>query len=262
MREVNPEVFLIAEPSLNWDAIRKYLLAVGGIEWADLDPRHEFGLTDAEALIEFMGRMCYRSWGPGLNPNVTKIRTDSNDYLANIIDSGHGSVLEHANYSFVFLNVSRVFTHELVRHRVGVAISQESLRYVRLTDIPMQTPDYVKDSPRLTQLAAELNALTEAFLAASVEETGIDQPGVPFHKKKEVTSAMRRYVPDGVATTIGWTANVRTLRHLIELRTAKGAEVEIRDMFDQVAHLVAKGPLFSDFVRNTDGEWVTTAHKV
>src|SRR3954470_18901298 len=59
-----------------------------------------------------MGRMCYRSWAPGLNPNVTRVRADSTAYLENILRSAHGSVLEHANYSFVFHNVSRVFCYD------------------------------------------------------------------------------------------------------------------------------------------------------
>jgi len=61
------------------------------------------------------------------------VRSDRREYFENLLRSAHGSVLEHAGYSFALRNVSRVFTHELVRHRAGSAFSQESLRYVRLT---------------------------------------------------------------------------------------------------------------------------------
>src|SRR5262245_24717498 len=111
--------------------MRSYLEAVGGTAWLDrLDGADGSG-ESAETLIEFAGRLCYRSWEPGLNPNVRKIRTDRGEYFENLLASGHGSVLEHANFTFVFHHVSRVFTHELVRHRAGSAFSQESLRYVR-----------------------------------------------------------------------------------------------------------------------------------
>ena len=90
--------------------------------------------------MEFGGRLCYRSWEPGLNPNVTKVRTDQDEYLRNILKQKHGSVLEHISYSFVFHNVSRVLTHELVRHRAGTAISQESMRFVRLDDHAVLVP--------------------------------------------------------------------------------------------------------------------------
>ena len=64
---------------------------------------------------------CYRSWEPGLNPNVRKVPVkDQEAYLQNILKQQHGSVLEHAAASrFVLHNVSRVFTHEIVRHRPG-----------------------------------------------------------------------------------------------------------------------------------------------
>jgi thymidylate synthase (FAD) len=84
--------------------------------------------------------MCYRSWEPGLNPNVSRVRTDSAQYLGNVVRSQHGSVLEHANFTFVLHNVSRVLTHELIRHRAGSAFSQESLRYVRLVRHPVLVP--------------------------------------------------------------------------------------------------------------------------
>lgn len=263
MRDVSPEVFLIARPAIDWAEVERYLDAVGGTEWrqriAALGDR-----PDGESLIEFMGRMCYRSWAPGLNPNVTQVRRDSAAYLANLLSSGHGSVLEHATYSFVFHNVSRVFTHELVRHRAGTAVSQESLRYVRLTDIPFEHPAFVRDDPALLEAANDLLERTETFLRLATEKTGISEDGVPFHRKKEITSAMRRYVPDGVATSIGWSANIRAIRHTIELRTHPSAEEEMRRVFDQVAQIMVKEvpALFADFERDEDGTWRTPYHKV
>jgi thymidylate synthase (FAD) len=263
MRDVSPEVFLIARPAIDWAEVERYLDAVGGTEWreriAALGDR-----PDGESLIEFMGRMCYRSWAPGLNPNVTQVRRDSAAYLLNVLSSGHGSVLEHATYSFVFYNVSRVFTHELVRHRAGTAVSQESLRYVRLTDIPFEHPAFVRDDPALLEAANDLLERTETFLRLATEKTGITEDGVPFHRKKEITSAMRRYVPDGVATSIGWSANIRAIRHTIELRTHPSAEEEMRRVFDRVAQIMVKEvpALFADFERDEDGTWRTPHHKV
>ncbi|HWQ70375.1 MAG TPA: FAD-dependent thymidylate synthase, partial [Patescibacteria group bacterium] len=73
--------------------------------------------------------------------------------------------------------------------------------------------------------------------------------GRPFYEKKVLTSAMRRIAPDGVATTLIWTANARTLRWVIESRTAPGAEVEIRSVFGKVAGIMAREApnLFGDF---------------
>jgi thymidylate synthase (FAD) len=73
--------------------------------------------------------------------------------------------------------------------------------------------------------------------------------GRPFHEKKVLTSAMRRIAPDGIATTIIWTANARTLRWVIEARTTPGAEVEIRSVFGKVAEIMTREApnLFGDF---------------
>jgi thymidylate synthase (FAD) len=214
-----------------------------------------------ELLVEFAGRACYRSWEPGLNPNVTRIRTDQREYLANILRSAHGSVLEHASYSFALRNVSRVTTHELVRHRAGSAFSQESLRYVRLTDIGFRMPPALEPMrERVLSIVEQL----EEFQRDAAKELGIEEDGVPFHVKKEVTSALRRLAPIGLSTDIIWTANLRTLRHVIEMRTAPGAEEELRLVFNRVAEIMlTEAPgIFQDFSRQDDGSWVPEYHKV
>jgi len=262
MHETSPTVFLIARPSVDLDGMRAYLSDVGGESWlqrrlgeADGDP------NGGELIVEFGGRACYRSWEPGLNPNVSKIRTDQREYFANILRSGHGSVLEHSNYSFALRSVSRTFTHELVRHRAGSAFSQESLRYVRLTDIGFRVPPALE--PVRDQVLSIVEQLEEFQLSAA-KELGIDKEGVPFHVKKEVTSALRRLAPTGLSTDIIWTANVRTLRHVIEMRTAAGAEEELRLAFDKIAVIMqAEAPgLFQDFARHDDGSWVPEHRKV
>ena len=152
-------------------------------------------------------------------------------------------------------------THELVRHRAGSAFSQESLRYVRLTDIGFRVP------PALESLRGQVLSIVEQleeFQRDAAAALGLDDEGVPFHVKKEVTSALRRLAPIGLSTDIIWSANLRTLRHVIEMRTAEGAEEELRSVFDQVARVMkAEAPLlFQDFERTSDGSWEPRFHKV
>lgn len=262
MHETQPTVYLIARPQLDLEGLRGYLERVGGASW--LDRRLDEGdgsPNPGETLVEAAGRACYRSWEPGLNPNVTRVRNDQREYFANILRSGHGSVLEHANYSFAFRDVSRVFTHELVRHRAGSAFSQESLRYVRLTDVGFRVPPALE--PIRDKVVSVVEQLEELQIAAA-GELGIDEDGVPFHTKKEVTSALRRLAPIGLSTDILWTANVRTLRHVIEMRTAAGAEEELRYVFDLVARVMREEApgLFQDFGQADDGSWVPDHRKV
>jgi len=262
MHGTTPAVFLIARPSIDVEGMRGYLGDVGGTSWLERRLEENDGAPNSgELLVEFGGRACYRSWEPGLNPNVSRVRTDQREYFANILRSAHGSVLEHANYSLAIRNVSRVFTHELIRHRAGSAFSQESLRYVRLTDIGFRVPPALEPvRERVLSIVEQL----EEFQVSAAKELGIDEEGVPFHIKKEVTSALRRLAPIGLSTDILWTANARTLRHVIEMRTAEGAEEELRLVFDEVARIMqAEAPgLFQDFTREEDGSWVPEHRKV
>jgi thymidylate synthase (FAD) len=262
MRETSPAVYLIARPSIDIEAIRTYLADVGGDAWLqrrEADSGNE--PNAAQLLVEFCGRVCYRSWEPGLNKNVSRVRHDQHEYLGNLLSSLHGSVLEHASYTFAFRQVSRVFTHELVRHRAGSAFSQESLRYVRLTDIGFRVPAALE--PIRDQVINLVEQLEE-FQISAAEALGLDDEGVPFAVKKEVTSALRRLAPIGLSTDIIWTANVRTLRHVVEMRTSTGAEEELRTVFNQVAEIMcAEAPsLFQDFSRTEDGSWVPEFRKV
>lgn len=260
MRDTTPVVRLIARPTIDEAAVREYLGTVGGSEWAR---RFEEGNPDGQDLVEVAGRMCYRSWEPGLNPNVTRVRADQDDYLVNVLKSRHGSVLEHANYTFLFQDVSRVLTHELVRHRAGAAVSQESLRFVRLDELPFWFPDWAKEDDELMQRAGVLLNQLEAFQIWMAEHFQLDEPGVNFHVKKEMTSFMRRFAPEGVATALTWTANVRTIRHVIEARTAPSAEEEIRLVFNRVGEIMREElpSLFSDYIVE-GGTWISGWSKV
>ena len=195
------------------------------------------------------GRCATAPGGQGLNPNVRKVRDDQDAYLQNILRQQHGSVLEHVSFTFVLHNVSRVFTHELVRHRPGTAVSQESLRYVRLDELPFWFPEWARQDAELMKRATALLTELEQFQQWMAGHFGLDDDETKMHEKKHKTSFMRRFAPEGLATGLVWTANIRTLRHTIEARTDQGAEEEIRLVFGKIGELMrAEAPaLFGDY---------------
>lgn len=260
MKETTPQVELIARPSVDLDALGRYLKTVGGESWLEQRLDENEAPNPGQLLVEAAGRACYRSWEEGLNPNVTRVRKDQAQYFLNILRSGHGSVLEHANYTFILWDVSRILTHELVRHRAGSAFSQESMRFVRIDDIGFRIPESME--PLRPQIINILETLEE-FQISAAEHFGLDEEGIAFHDKKELTSAMRRLAPEGISTMIIWTANVRTLRHVIQSRTDHGAEEELRIVFNKIGHIMKnEAPLlFGDFVVE-DGAWRTEHRKV
>lgn len=245
MKPTRPVVIKIAETRVEPSALKE-TLKVLGVSDTSLERFASTHGSDGQTLIEFAGRICYESYEPGLNPNVTRIREDPKDYFKNILLRGDGSIYEHGVISFALLNISRVCSHEIVRHRVGTAISQESLRYVRPRDLGFWIPEELTSAQQETMQ----RSVEKAEDAYRELERSIPWESLPMDQKKRLTSALRRILPDGMATHMIWTANHRTIRWVIEMRTDPAAEVEIRMVFDQIARICTRDypELYQDFV--------------
>lgn len=175
-------------------------------------------------VMEFAGRVCYMSFDKP-RPGGKKA------YFDNIIEQKHGSVLEHHSISFAISGVSRSLTHELVRHRVGVAYSQLSQRYVGPEHLAFVVPVDMIQSLRDGEHQDWLVSLN---VAAQVYRDYCEKHG----KSKKTMQAARSILPNCTETKLVFTANVRSLRHLIELRTGEGAEPEIRRLFNAIYKIV------------------------
>ena len=179
--------------------------------------------TDGERLAEFAGRLCYMS-----QKNPAKRNT--RDYLENIKKQGHGSVLEHANYSVLLEGVSRSLTHELVRHRAGFAYSQLSQRYVDESDAHFVVPPAVIGDEALERAWRSQIASALASYVGLVEQLMERYAWVAdkVHRRKMSREAARGVLPNSTETKIVVTANARAWRTMLELRSSEGAELEIR----------------------------------
>jgi thymidylate synthase (FAD) len=229
MQWVEPKVIHLGGTSLDGDGLKEYLEALGAPHWETDAP------TGAEALIEAGGRVCYRSFAVGLNANVTRIREGNGPYLANVIKQGHGALLEHASDTYIFFDVSRVVTHQTVRHRAGTAYSQESGHYVRVEGIKMRFPHVFIGHPKEAEIQEIFEDAIARDEAAQTRLAAIlDIDNQDFETKKKYTTAMRRLVPDGIATALVMSGNHRTWRWLIELRTERHNDEEIRQVFADV----------------------------
>jgi thymidylate synthase (FAD) len=256
---VHPRAFLIAETKVDYAAMDHALLSLGVDGWAS------DGGTDADVLTEFAGKSCYMSFDKNLNLNLTKVggRPNSAYIQDGIIGNKHGSVLEHSTVTFFLTNVSRVVTHELVRHRAGTAFSQTSGRYVRSNDVDMFLPKEIAAFQDAVPVFQRAVREMEENIAELVEITGIEDM-TDFGLKKRLTSAFRRLIGNGQANHLVMTANHRAWRHIIEMRTSVHAEEEIRVIMSDVAQqLKDKFPtLYGDMSLNNVGEWVFAHSKV
>ena len=232
----DPKVYLIAEPKINWEGVRQFLGDMDNYSkktvneaWIEgTKPSWHSDHSDADLLPEFCGRMCYCSFGERQG------RTSNQAYLENIIKSGHGSVLEHANFTFLITQCSRGFTHEMVRHRAGFAYSQESTHYI----------DYNEENGRIV-LDVRLegsggfvglgHAMEEVSKKAlQVYEEVYQSLKSKGYKKKEACSMARQVLPIGIEAKIAFTANIRAIRHFCLTRGNLENVLEIRKVAVEV----------------------------
>jgi len=200
--------------------------------------------TDGERLSEFAGRLCYMSQA---NPAGRTTR----DYIENIKKQRHGSVLEHANYTLLLEGVSRALTHELVRHRAGVAYSQLSQRYVDESEANFVVPPAVLGDASLeSQWRAEMERAQAAYVAL-VKELMERYSWVSdrVHRRKMAREAARGVLPNSTETKIVVTANARAWRTILELRAGEGADLEIRRLAVAIVRVLQREApaFFSDF---------------
>jgi thymidylate synthase (FAD) len=250
-----PSVYLVGRQTVAQEAIDDFL-ADHGVSWQ----------TDTEVagehLAEVAGRLCYMSFvKPRPGGNAT--------YLSHILEVGHGSVLEHAVWNFIFTGCSRSLTHELVRHR-HFGYSQLSQRYVDESVAEYVEPDCIANEPELHRLWLDAVAQShQAYL--QLTEKLLDK----FHeepdrtlRRKMARQASRSVLPNATETKIFVTGNARAFRHFIEMRASRHAEVEIRKLAVKVLQILQQEAphIFSDYqlVPLPDGtlEAVTPHRKV
>jgi thymidylate synthase (FAD) len=250
-----PTVYLVGRQTVNEAEIDRFL-ADHGVRW-ETDT-----LVAGEYLTEMAGRVCYMSFArPRPGGNKT--------YLGHILEVGHGSVLEHAVWCFLFTGVSRSLTHELIRHR-HFSPSQLSQRYVDESVAEYVEPEVIAGDPELHRLWLEaVSHSHQAYvrLAEKLQEKFHEEPDRTL-RRKLARQAARSVLPNATETKIFVTANARALRNFIELRASRHAEVEIRRLAVLVLQLLQQEApnLFGDYqlVPLPDGtlEAVTPHRKV
>ncbi len=248
-----PRIYLVSRQTTNTAEVDRFL-ADHQLTW-----QTDTGVG-AEALCEMAGRVCYMSFGKG--------RKTNQEYLHNIISVQHGSVLEHAVWSFLITGVSRSFTHELIRHRAGFGYSQLSQRYVDESESDFVEPDCIAADPELHTIWLEsVRQSHEAYirLVEGLARTFAGEPSATL-RRKLARQAARSVLPNATETKIFVTANARAWRHFIELRANEHAETEIRDVAIRILRMLqAESPnLFGDYriERLPDGsEVAVTEHR-
>jgi thymidylate synthase (FAD) len=197
----------------------------------DTDPPVSYG--NGTDLVEFAGRACYESWD---RPNAATATNEG--YLSHILDVGHTSVLEHAQYTFWITGVSRALTHELVRHR-HTSPSQLSQRYVDQGASDHVVPPVYEDDDYARAILDEHMAASQAAYGRLVEHTVTrlsreHEDWSATQLRKAARGAARAVMPEMTETKIVLSGNLRAWRHFIALRATEHADAEIRALAVEV----------------------------
>ena len=157
--------------------------------------------------------------------------------ISKVIESGHGSTIEHIVFTFGITGVTRTLSHQLVRHRAGVAFDQQSQRYVNC-----KRPSYMVPGS-LTDADPELREMFITELDESLELYGkLVEAGIPGEDARFI-------MPNATRTNLIMTTNLRALIHMSGLRLCTMAQWEIRRLFQLIRHeIFAVSPFLGSFL--------------
>src|SRR5215203_394097 len=196
-----PGIVVLARPQTNVAVLGRFL--------EGFDPELDFAgyvndptlLPDSSQLCKTAGQVCYGSFGPRRTRNE-----NADAYFERLTSAGHGSVLEHASFSFLLYGISRSVTHELVRHRAGAAFSQISQRYVSGAVLRfVERPEYQEDE----QLHRTYEEMADLLLERQEEGASMLTADYKTDARKKVQQTARSLLPNETEAPMVFTGNVR-----------------------------------------------------
>lgn len=192
------------------------------IAWTEFVPPASVPfVSDADggqALVEFAGRACYRSWDRPRPATATNA-----GYLRHLLEVGHLSLWEHGSATFYLTAISRNAAREILRHRhfSCTELSPRQLHAVHLTALPDSWPDSAIELYRASARAA-VTARDELLQAVTDATDGNPLPA------KQARNLANSLLPGAVATDLVVSGNYRSWRHFIAMRGTDAADPELR----------------------------------
>ena len=176
---------------------------------------------DPERTVALAARLCYSP--ADIDELQEKISSaDIRKFLEKIMSLGHQSVLEHASFTFGIDGISRVTTHQLVRHRLA-SFSQQSQRYVSHTErFDAVIPPTIAERPELlSRFEAQLAAVHQAY--ADMVEAGIPAEDARYILPNAAETKILSTPPSWAASWPRWEAWSTTARCAPSSRSCAGS---------------------------------------
>ena len=174
---------------------------------------------EPEKTVAMSARLCYSPIGAAqLEEKITDEQAAK--LVRKLVEMGHFSTLEHVTFTFAIEGVSRVLTHQLVRHRIA-SYSQQSQRYVKEHDfetiLPLSIAARPAEREKFEKLMGEIRTLYTEWT----------EMGIPAEDARYI-------LPNAAETKIVVTMNVRSLYNFFRLRCCTRAQWEIRALAEKM----------------------------
>ena len=178
-----------------------------------------------ERMVAMSAKLCYSPVGAE-DLAETMSESQVENLLAKIVDMEHLSTFEHVSFTFAIEGVSRVLTHQLVRHRIA-SYSQQSQRYVSEHEFEYIVPPSINANPlaqeKFEQLMSNIRSTYDELVALGINKEDA-----------------RYCLANATETKIVVTMNARTLLHFFQLRCCVRAQWEIRNLANAMLAEVKK----------------------
>lgn len=195
---------------------------------------------EPEKLVAAAAKLCYSKVGiDGILEGLDESKTEK--FLNMLMDLGHESPIEHVSFTFGVEGISRVLSHQLVRHRIGCSYSQQSQRYVKLDQFEYIIPPQIEENDEARQLFIDamkrdqevydklIEILYKENYKKYIEEGKTEKQAAQMAEKVSIEDA--RYVfPNACETKIVFTMSARALLNFFRMRCCERAQWEIREM--------------------------------
>ena len=171
---------------------------------------------EPEKLIAIAARLCYSP--VGVEDLDKQLNMEAARKLVKfVIKSGHLSTIEHVYFTFGIEGISRVLSHQLVRHRIA-SFNQQSQRYVKFKEnYEYIVPDLIKQNKEINKKYKSFISDIHKFYEEMIN-SGIDAEDA------------RYILPNSSETKMIVTMNARELLHFFTVRCCKRAQAEIREL--------------------------------
>ena len=157
-----------------------------------------------------------------------------------VLGSGHSSIAEHVSFTFAIEGISRACSHQLCRHRAGIVFSQQSQRYVEIKESKQELLEVLDRYD-----GSEMRAICDKYFVEFKDMIPSDLIRTLCEYRDLVDGGCkpedaRMVLPNATKTNITMTVNLRELIHISNLRLCTRAQLEIRQLFQEIKKEIEK----------------------